>query len=203
MYNYTVVRLFLCLTAIIVLTVGCSKAPDEQVAAARSAVDSAMVAEAEKYAPEQFKAAKDSLDVALAEIEKQNSKFALSRKYGKSEQQLQSAESLARSAMVAAAANKAQIRSEAEEMLTQLQTAIEDTKALIEKAPRGKEGTAAIESIKSDVAAVEMTLSGISEAMGKEDFIGARETASAGLQKLQSISDEINQAIAKKQGMRK
>ncbi|MFH1754792.1 MAG: hypothetical protein ABIA59_03730 [Candidatus Latescibacterota bacterium] len=203
MYNYTIMRLFVCLAALFTLTVGCAKAPEDQVTTTRSALDSAMTAEAEKYAPEKFQAAKDSLEVAMAEIEKQNSKFSLMRKYGKSEQQLQSAESIARSAAQAAAANKAQIKLEAEDMMSQLQTAITESKALIEKAPRGKEGVAAIESIKSDVAAIEMTLTDISTALGNEDFIGAREMARAGLEKIQAINGELNQAIEKKQMIKK
>lgn len=203
MFNYTVVRLFVVLAALLVLSAGCSKAPEEQVATTKSAIDSAMVVEAEKYAPEQYKAAKDSLEAALAEIQSQNSKFALTRKYSRSEQQLQYAQSLARSAADAAVAGKEKIKSEANDMLAQLQAAIDESKALIEKAPRGKEGAAAIESIKTDVAAVEMTLTEISTALGNEDFIGAREMASASLQKIQAINDELNQAIAKKQLMKK
>jgi len=60
------------------------------VTATRSVIDSVQVAEVEKYAPEQYKAAKDSLAAAMAEIEKQNAKFALTRKYNKAEVQLKS-----------------------------------------------------------------------------------------------------------------
>jgi len=203
MFNYTVMRLFVCLVAVLILGVACAKAPENQVALTRSVLDSAMTSEAEKYAPDELKAAKDSLEVAMIEIEKQNSKFALTRKYGKSEQQLQSAQSLARTAAEAAVVNKARIKSEAEDMMRQLETAITESKALIEQAPRGKEGIAALELIKSDVTAVETSLPEISATLAKEDFIGAREMARAGLEKIQAVNDELNQAIAKKQMIKK
>lgn len=203
MFNHTVVRLFVLFVALFVLAVGCAKAPEQMVTMSRSAIDSAQVAEAEKYAPEQFKAAKDSLQVAMAEIEKQNSKFALTRKYGKAEQQLQAAQSIAREAAVAAAANKAQMKAEAEEMLTQIQAAIAEAKTLIDQAPRGKEGAAAIESIKSDVTAVEMSLTEISAALGREDYVGARDMGRANLEKIQSVNEELKLAIEKKQMSKK
>jgi hypothetical protein len=197
MHN-SMLRFGVCMVALLVLAVGCAKAPQETVTTVRSVLDSVQVAEVEKYAPEQYKAAKDSLDAALTEIEKQNSKFALTRKYGKAEAQLQASQSLARSAAQQAVANKAKIKAEAEDMMAQMQAAIAEAKTLIEQAPRGKGEAAALESIKNDVAALEMTATEVSNAMAKEDFIGAREMARAGLEKIQGINTELKTAIEKK-----
>ncbi len=191
-------RFGVCMVALLVLAVGCAKAPQEEVTTARSVLDSVQVAEVEKYAPEQYKAAKDSLDAALTEIEKQNSKFALTRKYGKAQTQLEASQSLARSAAEQAVANKARIKAEAEDMMAQMTAAIAEAKTLIEQAPRGKGEAAALESIKNDVAALEMTATEVSNAMAKEDFIGAREMARAGLEKIQGINQELKTAIEKK-----
>jgi len=197
MHN-SMLRFGVCLIALLVLAVGCAKAPQEQVTTVRSVLDSVQVAEVEKYAPEQYKAAKDSLDAALTEIEKQNSKFALTRKYGKAEAQLQSSAALARAAAEQAVANKAKMKAEAEDMMAQMQAAIAEAKTLIEQAPRGKGEAAALESIKNDVAALEMTATEVTNAMAKEDFIGAREMARAGLEKIQGINQELKTAIEKK-----
>jgi len=202
MHN-NMLRYAVCLTALLVLAFGCAKAPQEQVTTVRSILDSVQVAEVEKYAPEQYKAAQDSLSAAMAEIEKQNSKFALTRKYNKAEMQLESASSIARSAAQQAVANKARIKAEAEDMMTQMQAAVAEAKTLIQQAPRGKEGAAAIASITNDVAAVEMTATDVATAMGKEDFIGARDMARAGLEKIQAINEELKQAIEKKKGIKK
>jgi hypothetical protein len=198
MFRYAV-----CLTALLVLAFGCAKAPQEQVTTVRSVLDSVQVAEVEKYAPDQYKAAQDSLNAAMAEIEKQNSKFALTRKYTKAEAQLASAAELARASAQQAVANKARIKAEAEDMMTQMTAAIAEAKTLIQQAPRGKEGAAALESIKNDVAAVEMASTEVANAMAKEDFIGAREMAKAGLEKIQAINEELKAAIEKKMGAKK
>jgi len=186
------------MVALLVLAVGCAKAPQETVTAVRAVLDSVQVAEVEKYAPEQYKAAKDSLDAALTEIEKQNSKFALTRKYGKAEAQLEASQALARAAAEQAVANKAKMKAEAEDMMAQMQAAIAEAKTLIEQAPRGKGEAAALESIKNDVAALEMTATEVSNAMAKEDFIGAREMARAGLEKIQGIIIKHRTTIEKK-----
>jgi hypothetical protein len=185
------------------LAVGCAKAPEQMVTTTRSVIDSVQVAEVEKYAPEQYKAAKDSLAAAMAEIEKQNSKFALTRKYNKAEMELKAAGDLARTAGQQAVANKAKIKAEAEDLVAQLTAGIAEAKTLIDQAPRGKEGRAALEMIKSDVAAVEMSVNDINTAMGKEDYIGAREMARAGNEKIQALITELKTAIEKKAGVKK
>jgi len=196
-------RYAICIAALAVISVGCAKAPEELVTMTRSVIDSVQVAEVEKYAPEQYKAAKDSLAVAMAEIEKQNAKFALTRKYNKAEVQLKAAGDLARSAAQQAVANKARIKAEAEDMMAQMMAALAEAKTLIDQAPRGKEGRAALELIKSDVTALEMTATEVSASMAKEDFIGAREMARAGLEKIQAINTELKTAIEKKAGVKK
>jgi hypothetical protein len=193
-------RFALCIAALAVISVGCAKAPEELVTMTRSVIDSVQVAEVEKYAPEQYKAAKDSLAAAMAEIEKQNAKFALTRKYDKAEVQLKTAGDLARTAAQEAVATKARFKAEAEDMMAQLTAAIAEAKTLIDQAPRGKEGRAALELIKSDVAALEMTATEVTGAMAKEDFIGAREMARAGLEKINAINTELKTAIEKKKG---
>jgi hypothetical protein len=198
MLRYTV-----CLAALAALAIGCAKAPEEMVMTARSVIDSVQVAEVEKYAPEQYKAAKDSLAAAMTEIETQNSKFALTRKYTRAKTQLESATTLARDAAQQAVANKARIKAEAEDLMTQLQTAIDESKTLIGQAPRGKEGAAALEMIKTDVATVETSAAEISAAMAREDYIGAREMARAALEKIQGINTELKTAIEKKKGTKK
>jgi hypothetical protein len=202
MHN-TMLRFAVCVVALLVLATGCAKAPQDEVTTARSVLDSVMVAEVEKYAPAQYKAAKDSLDAALAEIEKQNSKFALSRKYSTAEAQLQASQDLARRAAAEAVAAKARMKAEAEDMMAQMQAAIEEAKTLIAQAPKGKGEAAALEAIKADVSALEMTATEVTDAMAREDFAAAHEMAKAGLEKIQGINAELKAAIEKKMGVKK
>ena len=192
-----------CIIALMALTIGCAKAPQDEVTTARSVLDSVMAAEVDKYAPEQYKAAKDSLDAAMAEIEKQNSKFALTRKYGRAEAQLQASQELARAAAEEAVAAKERVMAEAEDMMAQMQAALAEAKTLITQAPRGKGEAAAIESIKNDVAQLELTATEVSDLMAKQDYVGARDMARAGLEKIQAINQELKTAIEKKSGVKK
>lgn len=199
MHN-TMLRFGVCMFALLVLATGCAKAPQEEVTTARSLLDSVLVTEVEKYAPEQYKAAKDSLNAAMAEIETQNSKFALTRKYSKAQDQLEASQELARQAAEQAVATKARIKAEAEDMMSQMQAALAEAKTLIAQAPTGKGERAALDTIKNEVAALEMTATEVSNAMAKEDFIAAREMAGAGLEKIQGINQELKAAIEKKTG---
>ena len=51
---------------------GCAQRPDQEMKAANVLLDSALAAQADKYATEDFKTAKDTLAGAIAEIEKKN-----------------------------------------------------------------------------------------------------------------------------------
>jgi hypothetical protein len=180
------------------LVLGCAKVPQEAVTSARSAVDSARVAEAPLYAPEQFRAASDSLEAAMTEIEKQNSKNMFTRKYDLAEQRLISARGLAESSVRMAAENKARVMAESAESITMLEAAIVEAKALIEKAPRGKDGAAVLEAMKGEIAAVEQALATATASRAAGDFFGARDTARAATETVKAISAELTTAIEKK-----
>lgn len=192
--------LALGLAVLVALAVGCAKAPEDAVTTTRSVLDSVQVAEVQKYAPEQYRAAQDSLQAAMAEIEKQNSKFALTRRYGKAEAQLEAAQQLARTAADEAIAKKEALKAEAQDLLTQMQAALEEAKTLLAQAPKGKGEAAAVQSISSDIAQLELTANEVSNALANEDYIAAREMAKAGLEKVQSINMELKTAIEKKAG---
>jgi hypothetical protein len=181
--------------------VSCAKAPQEAIDAANAALQAAKTVEADRYAAAEYNAAKDSLDAATAEVEKQNSKFALFRNYGDASRMLQSAVNAANAAAAAAATNKEQVKVEAEQLVSQAQAAVAEVKKLMARAPRGKEGRAALELIQSDVNAVETQLSEAGAAMTSGDFLTARDKSKAALDKLNSIKDELMQAIGKKKMM--
>ncbi len=182
------------------LMLGCAKAPQQELDAAKAALDAAKAAEADRYAPEMYNAAKDSLNAALAEIEKQNSKFALFRSFKSVKDLVAKATTAANEATEQAAVTKEKVRSEAEGLLAEVAPAVENVKKLMKKAPRGKEGKAALEAIGSELAAVEASLAEANTAMTNGDFLTARDKAQANLQKLASLAEELQQAISKKYG---
>ena len=179
---------------------GCQNAPQAVIDAAKEAVATVESAEASRYAAEQFNAMQDSLEAAMAEIDAQNGKFALMRNYGRAQELLHSVVAMADSTKQAAIANKDVIRLEAEQLISQMQAQVVEARALVAKAPKGKEGRAALEMIESEIGTVEVSLAEASTAFNAGDFLNARDKAKAGMEKLQSIITELQTAIAKSGG---
>jgi len=188
----------LCAILVLALLAGCADAPQQAVEATNAAKEAARAAEADRYAMEQFNAANDSLNAATTEIENQNAKFALTRNYGRAQQLLDAALVGFNSAKDAAATNKEAVRAEADTLKQQLQANTATARQLMGRAPRGKEGRAALEMIQNDINAVEASLPEIDTAMTNGDFLGARDKAQAGVAKLNAIIQELNDAITKK-----
>jgi len=185
----------------LVAFVGCAKAPQEAIDAAKAAVDAAKAVEADRYAADLYNAAKDTLDQAMAEVEIQNGKFALTRSYAGVQKLLNGVLASANAAKDAAVANKAQVQAEAQQLLLDAQAAVNASKELLRRAPRGKDTKAAIEAMNSDMAAIETTLAEANAAMSSGDFLTARDKAQASVTNANSIAEEVKTAMQKKKSL--
>ncbi|MCG3120835.1 MAG: hypothetical protein ALAOOOJD_03730 [bacterium] len=179
------------------LLAGCAKVPQETLDAAKAAVEAAKAGEADRYLADAFNAAQDSLNAAIAEIQTQESKFALTRNYDRATALLNSAISAANAAKDAVAAKKDEVKAEAQNLLTGAQTAVEETKKLMAKAPKGKDEKAALEQIQADLSGVETSLTEANNALGSGDFLGARDKAKAAMDKATALGQELQAAIDK------
>jgi hypothetical protein len=177
---------------------GCAKVPQETVDAAKAALDAAKAAEADRYLADQFNAAQDSLNAAMAEIETQNSKFALTRNYDRAKALLESVISAANAAKDGVAAKKEEVKAEAQSLLTSAQAAVEEVKKLMAKAPRGKEGREVLEQMQAELSGVESSWAEANNALNSGDFLGARDKAKAAADKLASLKQELEDAISRK-----
>jgi len=178
-----------------VLIAGCAKAPEQELSTAKAILDSARTAEADKYVTAEFNAAHDSLNAAIAEIEKQNTGGALTRNYDKAKAMLASASSLAKSAQ--SKAEKQRMQAEVDTLLGKTSAMITETKDLLSKAPKGKEGKAALEAIGTEISTVEASVGEAQTMKTNGDLAGAQGKLSAGIAKLDSIKVELNTAIEK------
>ena len=125
----------LCIS-LTVLFAGCAEAPNQELTAAKAAVQAAQDAEAEKYTPNNFTNVQKALQAAEDEIVLQNSKFALSRNYKKAIQLLANATKLANELKDEAPVKKAEITEQVEKGLTLSEKKITETRKEIKKAPR-------------------------------------------------------------------
>jgi hypothetical protein len=198
-------NLMLTLAAFAVLTLmftSCAKPPEMEVTNAKAAIEAAKAAEAERYVAPQFKAVTDSLNVALTEIENQNSKFALFRSYKKATATLANTLTLANTVKENAAIRKEEVKNQAQQTLAETTTLVSEVKELITKAPKGKEGKEALEAINSDLALVEASLAEVSTLINNGDYLTAVDKVKAANDKAASLKAELEEAIAKK-SMRK
>jgi hypothetical protein len=180
-----------------ILMSGCAKAPDQELSAAKSILDSAHLAEADKYVAPEFAAAQDSLNAAMAEIEKQKSANALTRNYDRAKALLASATATAQDSRMKTQEAKQKIRKEVDTELTKATAMVAETKELLAKAPKGKEGKAALEAIKGEIATVETWISEAQTMRTNDNLIEAGGRANAGVEKLDSIKVELTTAIEK------
>lgn len=198
--SFKTLTLSLALLVILSFVVGCAKAPQELVDATKAALQEAKDLEADRYLADEFKAAQDSLNAALAEIERQNSKFALTRNYNVAKRLLDAATNLANATKEKVAAKKDEVKAEAQQITVDLQNALTEAKNLLKKAPKGKEGREALEAMQTELAGVENSLAEVTTLMDNGDFLSAKDKLNAGLAKVKQIIEELNQAIAKRIG---
>jgi len=183
-------------TAILIFS-GCQKAPQAEIDLANAAIDSAKVVEANRYLAAEFQAIQDSLNAAMANIEEQNSKSALGRNYNEAKRLLGVVTGLAQQAAANTAAKKEELKAQNETLSGELKVLIEENKALILKAPKGKEGKAALELINQDMAVIEASLADAAALTESGDILSANDKLTAAKEKATSISAELKEAIAK------
>ena len=181
------------------VVVGCSKPPEQEMSGATQALDSAKMGEAPDYAPDAYRVAADTLNAAMALKREADAKFALFRSYGKSKAMFVRAQALANDAATKAQAEKERVRVEVADMLVQAKALLDSAEVDLKKAPRGKGSKADIELIRTDLAAATAQ-----HAEAQMDFDGGKYKAAkakleAMTQKVRGVMDEI----ARARGMKK
>lgn len=186
------------LGAIAILATSCAKVPQPEIDAAKAAVEAAKAAEANRYIPAEFNALNDSLNTALTIVEEQKSKFALFRSYKTAKAKLVATTALAEKVKENAGIRKEQVKAEVQQSMTDAMTLVEEVKALILKAPRGKEGKEALEAIQNDLTLVEASLTEVSTLVNNGDYLTAQDKVNAAKEKAASLKMELEEVIAKK-----
>jgi hypothetical protein len=181
--------------SLVVLFASCAKVPQAEIDAATVAIDSAKVAEAAVYVPEQLAQVEDSLKSALAEVETQKSKFFAN--YDKASQTLVYVTETAKQVGVNAQARKTQLKEEIVAVIAEVTALVEENKVLTTKAPKGKEGKAALEAIAAELAVVETTIAECQAAFDNGQYVGTNDKINAAKSKAASIKEELEAAIAK------
>ncbi len=185
------------LVLMVVLATGCAKLPQAEIDAATAALDSAKVVEANRYLADEFNALQDSLNAANVEIEAQKSKFFITRSYKAVTEKLVKITADVDGLKARTEERKIQVRTEVQDTLVVLNNLITEVKTLFTKAPRGKEGKAALEAIQNDITVIEATVTEINTLITNGDYLTAQDKTNASKAKAEAIKEELTAAISK------
>lgn len=194
-------RVSLILVALALFVVlGCSKAPDNEMKAGETAMQAAVAAEAEQYAPDAYRAAVDTMNAANAAKAEQDSKWSLFRKYGKAAELYASAEALAEKAATAAQEEKDKVRQEVADLIAQTDSTLANAAAAVAKAPRAKGSKADIELIKSDLASVQAAFSDARADFDRGQYLVARTKVQTVAERAAGLIAEVQKAKSRQAG---
>jgi hypothetical protein len=173
----------------------CGKVPQEQINAVNTAIDSAAKVEAGIYLPTEFAAVQDSMKAIMADVEVQKSK--LFKKFGPAKLKLEALLGQTNGLVANTAVKKEEVKKEVETTMTDIKALIEENAKLIKKAPRGKEGAAVLEQIKTEMTTIDAS---VVEAQGMYDkgtYMDALNKIKAAKERATGINTELKEAIAK------
>jgi hypothetical protein len=172
------------------MLIGCAKEPVQEIGAAKAAVDAAKAAQADKYLVNDFASVEESLNGALAEVQKQKAVSPMSRNYDKVKASLVSIAAKATDLKAKAAEEMAKVQSDMETTLSKLNAEIAKAKEMTKKAPKAKKAKAQFEAKIKSIAAAEAKAADAVTMKASSDFAGALDAAKAGIATLESPKAE-------------
>jgi PBP1b-binding outer membrane lipoprotein LpoB len=177
------------------LITGCSKQPTQEVNDAKSAIDSAVQAGAEKYAKDELNIVKERFSEAMAEIKAQDEKFF--KNYDKAKLMLEAVKKDAVGLKDSIARRKEEAKNAAMNALDAAKASIADAKKLLAKVPKVKTARADVDSLKSEIKGIEGTFVQVTTSMNAEDYLGASKSAKAISAKAARVSEKIKKLTEK------
>jgi hypothetical protein len=196
-------RIFIGIAALMVAAVftGCGKMPNAEIDMANVAIDSARTAGADLYVPEAYNVLMDSMNAAMVLVEGQNSKFIKS--YGEAREKLAQIALDARQVRQNAETRKEELRVSIQKTVSEVMALLDEDRQLIAKAPKGKEGTAALQAIKNELNVIEASVAEIETMFEKGELLDCNNKVTAAKEKASAIKAELTGVIAKYNRARK
>ncbi len=191
-------RFFLVIATVaaVALMTSCAKVPQESLDAAKAAIETAKTAQADVYFPAEFTALNDSLTVMSQNIETKKAKSGKDFKLIKTNAEAITLQAGELGGKVEA--KKAEVKAEAETMMTSATTLLDEAKALVLKAPKGKEGKAVLDEIKNEITVVETSLTDAKTLFdGGTNYVQVVDKVKAATETLNGIVAELKAAITK------
>jgi hypothetical protein len=184
----TIITLMLMALMLVALA-SCDSLPQDQVDEATAALDAAKKAEADKYVPEMYNAAKQALDKAMAVVKEEDS--AMFGNFDEARNLLTAAKTAADQAAQAVSAKKEEVKAEVQALLAKVPAEVKAAMDAWRRAPRGKGTREALEQIKAEIAQAEAAQAEVNTAVANGDYLTAKQKVQAISKKLQDIQAEL------------
>jgi len=185
----------LVLVLAVALVLAACKQPTQQINDAQAVIDDVAKAGADKYAVDEFKKLSDDLKAAQDEIAVQDKKFF--KKFGTAKDMLAKVKTDAEALKAALPGKIEAAKNAAIAIQAEAKTAIDEAKALLEKAPKGKGSKKDIEALQADLAGAETAFAEIQTALDATDYLGAADKAKSVKDKAVAVADQVKAAIEK------
>ncbi|MBD3419886.1 MAG: hypothetical protein GF398_07200 [Chitinivibrionales bacterium] len=176
----------LCITALS----GCSKPPQEELAAAKADLQAAEAAEAEKYMPKNYANVKKALEAVETEISIQNKEFFLTRNYGRAKAMLIQAADLAKELKKEAPGAKTEMKAQVEAGLASAEEMIPDTRTSVKRAPRSL-GREAIAQMAADIDTADAAIAQGKSAFAAGDILSARDNLEKAQELMKNVFNQL------------
>jgi peptidoglycan hydrolase CwlO-like protein len=188
-------RFLVLFTVVSLVFSGCSKKPVQETNDAEAAISAIVKAGAEIYAQEELMKLNNDLAAAKNQLEIQDKK--LIKKYGATREMLAKIAADASALKATIVTRKEDAKNKALTAQIEAKAALDEAKALLERAPIGKGARADIEAFKADLKALESSLAEVQQTIDSEDYLGAQDRARTIQEKASGISSQIQQAMQK------
>jgi uncharacterized protein DUF4398 len=176
------------LAACALAALACGDPPDKEIQQAQGAIDTARAAGAAVYAHDEFTAAEDALRHANEAVAQRDYRLALNNALDARER--------AQNAAKEAGDRKAAARADAERAMTEATAALTEARARLKAAEAARVPARVLTEQRHVVAGVEQSLQKARASIQSGDYLGALETAKAGMSKLQAVAKTLEAATA-------
>ncbi len=186
---------FLSVVVMASILSSCNKVPQTEIDTAKTSLENAKNAQADIYLENEFFAIQDSLNATLVTIESQRSKVFGDFKTAKAN--LEKISLQAEELVTKSEAKKEQIKDEIAQTQNSISLLLEENNALLEGAPKGKEGKMVLEAIKGDLDAINVSVSEVPVLVEKGELLDAQTKVNAAQQKATDINSELKTVLEK------
>ena len=170
------------------LAIACAEPPNKELHQAQGAIEAARAAGAERYATGEFTAAVEALRRADEAVQQRDYRLALNHALDSRER--------AQNAAREAADAKAAARGHAERMLAEVTTALAAAASRMSAAEAAKVTPKALAEPRAAIAAAQEAVQEAGSALGREDYLEARQALEGRAAAIQQATRQIDQAIA-------